>query len=598
MEVNIISILYNEILVILYMFEYLQSGLTVLRRYSLSTKGSMEGAKKLLSIIHSSAIPSIMEWSKCVHKSVVNICFLNMLSSIIALGITVTTKCLVDGAVSADRYALVKYGLILGGLILLDNLFATVLSMLRIRASAKLQRSMQSMLIKELLQKDYSSLKGYHSGDIVNRFFSDVSVVKNGVLSILPDLLSMAVSFIGAVLILLYMDWRFIILLIIGAIIGLGMVLLFREPMKRRHKQRQEAEGTVHAGAQEILGNIRIIKASGSERRARYQMANLQRNLEGEQIRQGFFSTIVNNGIGMMFDLSWFLCMIWGCVRISSGNLTYGSLAAIIQLIRFIQSPIANAAEIASETYGAASSAERIKELTDLPEEEVQETLTDFDEICINNITFQYDDGVEEVLQDVSCTIKKGDFVALTGMSGGGKSSLFQLLLGIYKPNQGEIIFKSGDKEVKASNGTRGLFAYVPQGNTLFYGSLRDNLIGFTDEATDEEILEACSMACIDDVVREIGLETLLGERGVGLSEGQAQRVGVARAILTKAPILLLDEATSALDEATEIKLLANISKMRDKTCIIVTHRRAALDICDYCLHIKNRRMTEETIME
>lgn len=558
----------------------------------------MESAKKLLSIIHSSAIPSILEWSKCVQKFVVGICALNMLSSVIALGITIATKFLVDGAVSADRYALVKFGLILGGLIILDNAIATVLSMLRIRASAKLQRSMQGMLIKDLLQKDYSSLKGYHSGDIVNRFFSDVGVVKSGVLSILPDLLSMAVSFTGAVLILLYMDWRFIILLIIGAVIGLGMVLLFREPMKGRHKRRQEAEGAVHAGAQEILGNIRIIKASGSERRARYQMANLQRELEGEQVRQGYFSTIVNNGIGMLFDLSWFFCMIWGCVRISRGNLTYGSLAAIIQLIRFIQSPIANAAEIASETYGAVSSAERIKELMDLPEEEVHETLEDFDEIRINNITFQYDDGAEEVLQDVSCTIKKGDFVALTGMSGGGKSSLFQLLLGIYKPTQGEILFKSGDKEVKASNGTRGLFAYVPQGNTLFYGSLKDNLIGFTDEATDEEILEACRMACIDDVVQEVGLETLLGERGVGLSEGQAQRVGVARAILTKAPILLLDEATSALDEATEIKLLANISKMRDKTCIIVTHRRAALDICDYCLHIKNRRMTEETIME
>ena len=558
----------------------------------------MESAKKLLSIIHSSVIPSILEWSGCVRRSLEGICLLNVLSSIIALGITIATKFLVDGAISADGRALVKYGLILGGLIILDNLVATGLSMLRIRASAKLQRSMQSMLIKNLLSKDYSSLKGYHSGDIVNRFFSDVAVVKNGVLSILPDLLSTAVSFLGAVLILLYMDWRFIILLIIGAIIGLGLVLLFREPMKRRHNRMQEAEGAVHAAAQEIIGNIRIIKASGSERRAGYQMAHLQRNLEGEQVRQGSFSTIVNNGIGMMFDLSWFFCMIWGCVRISNGNLTYGSLAAIIQLIRFIQSPIANAAGIASETYGAVSSAERIKELTDLPEEEVHETLSDFDEIRINNITFQYDDGVEEVLRDVSCTIKKGDFVALTGMSGGGKSSLFQLLLGIYKPTQGEITFKSGDKEVKASNGTRGLFAYVPQGNTLFYGSLKDNLIGFTDEATDEEILEACRIACIDDVVKEIGLETLLGERGVGLSEGQAQRVGVARAILTKAPILLLDEATSALDEETEVRLLANISEMRDKTCIIVTHRKAALDICDYCMNIKDHRMTEETIAE
>lgn len=558
--------------------------------------GIMENIRKLLLIIHSSAIPSILEWSKCARRSLEGICLLNVFSSIIALGITITTKFLVDGAISTDRHALVKYGLILGGLIILDNLLAMALSMLRIRASAKLQKSMQGMLIKDLLKKDYSALKGYHSGEIVNRFFSDVSVVKNGVLSIVPNLLSMGVSFLGAVLILLYMDWRFIILLIIGAVIGLGMVLFFRQPMKRRHKRMQEAEGAVHAASQEILGNIRIIKASGSERRARYQMTNLQDNLEEEQVRQGVFSATVNNGIGFMFDLSWFFCMIWGCVRIFDGALTYGSLAAIIQLIRFIQSPIANAAGIASEAYGAVSSAERIKELTDLPEEEVFETLTDFDEICLSNITFQYDNGVEEVLQDVNCMIKKGDFVALTGMSGGGKSSLFQLLLGIYRPTRGEVIFRSGDKEVKASNGTRGLFAYVPQGNTLFFGRLRDNLTSFTDEATDEEIMEACRLACIDDLVKEIGLDTPLGERGVGLSEGQAQRVGIARALLTKAPILLLDEATSALDEETEVKLLANISEMRDKTCIIVTHRRAALEICDYCMHIENHKMTEEAI--
>ena len=188
--------------------------------------------------------------------------------------------------------------------------------------------------------------------------------------------------------------------------------------------------------------------------------------------------------------------------------------------------------------------------------------------------------------------IRRGDFAALTGISGGGKTSLFQLLLGIYRPTSGRVFFEQGDRQVPVSKATRSLFAYVPQGNTLFSGTLRENLTMFTDHASPEEVQNAVRAACLEDVVREVGMDAVLGERGVGLSEGQAQRVAVARALLSKAPILLLDEATSALDEETEARMLKNISAMREKTCIIVTHRRAALSICDYTFHIENGRMT------
>ena len=208
---------------------------------------------------------------------------------------------------------------------------------------------------------------------------------------------------------------------------------------------------------------------------------------------------------------------------------------------------------------------------------------------------FHYPDSNENVLKDVNCTIGRGDFVALTGISGGGKTSLFQLLLGIYYPTEGSVSFRTESacsntveiqRQVPAGKGTRPLFAYVPQGNTLLSGTLRENLTMFTDSATDEEIMTAVKAACIDGLVEEIGLQAVLGERGMGLSEGQAQRVAIARALLSGAPILLLDESTSALDEETEAKLLANISAMRDKTCFIVTHRKAAMAICDYELHV------------
>ena len=227
-----------------------------------------------------------------------------------------------------------------------------------------------------------------------------------------------------------------------------------------------------------------------------------------------------------------------------------------------------------------------------LPDEDRGTQLERFDEIRLEKVNFHYEDAGEEVLTDVEGTIRRGDFVAVTGLSGGGKTSLFQLLLGIYKPTRGRVVFSDGDKRVCACRGTRGLFAYVPQGNTLMSGTLRDNLTMFTDTATEEEIAAAVHAARLDDVVVEIGLNAKLGERGIGLSEGQAQRVAIARALLSDAPILLLDEATSALDEGTEAKVLENISAMRDKTVIIVTHRRAALAICDYTLHIEDGHVT------
>ena len=551
-----------------------------------------ESLKKIRSVFHSPGIAAVWRWSKNVHARVVLICLISMVSTICSLGFTLATKGLVDGAVQSEIGTLRKYAIILAVLILLQHGFSALRAFLRIHASADLQKSMQGMLVRELLSKDYPGLKGYHSGELVNRLFSDVAVVKNGIMNILPNIIGIVVSFLGAAAILIAMDWHFVLLLIVGGILALTVVLLFRKPMKERHKRMQEAEGALHASAQETLENIRLIKASASEGRATHHIGNDQKNLSREQVRQGIFSFRLNDSMSYVFDFSWLFCMIWGCLNIYRGNLTYGSLAAMIQLIGRIQGPIANAVSIASQIYGVTSSAERLLELTDLPGEEPGETLEDFDEIRMDDITFIYDDGVEEVLQNISWTIHKGDFMALTGMSGGGKTSLFQLLLGIYRPTSGRLVFRLGEREAQASCGTRKLFAYVPQGNTLFSGTLRENLTMFTDMASDEAIGKAVKAACLDRVVENIGLDAVLGERGVGLSEGQAQRVAVARALLSGAPILLLDEATSALDEKTEARLLENISAMRDKTCIIVTHRRAALDICDYTMHLEDGKMS------
>ena len=318
--------------------------------------------KKFSSIFHSPGIAATVCWSKCVHLRVFLICVLTVVATICSLGFTIATKELVDGAVSSNMDAIRCFGILLGVLILARHLLNAAIALLRVKAAADLQKSLQGMMVRELLSKEYPGIKGYHSGELVNRVFSDVSVIKNGVMNILPHCVGIVVSFVGAAAILISMDWRFVIFMIAGGVLGLILVLLFRNPMKQQHKRMQESEGALHATMQETLENIRLIKASVSEERSSGRIAQEQEALATQQVRQGIFSFCMNSSMGLIFDLSWLFCMIWGCVNIYHGNLTYGSLAAMIQLIGRIQGPIANAVSIASEVYGVTSSAERLLE--------------------------------------------------------------------------------------------------------------------------------------------------------------------------------------------------------------------------------------------
>ena len=548
--------------------------------------------QRVKAVFNSPAYKAIFRWTKPFHGAIWGISLMGILGTVLSLWMSLVTKDLIDGAVSQDSGLLWKYGALLVEIIALERGISILSAWLRNRTNARLQLEMQRQVTESLMSKEYQALKSFHSGELVNRIFSDVSVVRDGVLNLLPSVLRLVVSFVGAAGILITMDWRFVPVIVIVGILGVVVTAAFRNPMKRRHKRMQDAQAKLHASTQETLENVRLIKASVSEERALDTMDEHREHLAKEQIRNGKLSIAMNNGMGSLFDISWLVCNLWGCVKIFQGTFTYGGLAALIQLVGRIQGPIANAVSLVSQMYGVVASAERLQEVIGLPDEETGEKLDGFDSIRLEGVRFQYAESREEVLIDVDGVIRKGDFVALTGISGGGKTSLFQLLLGIYKPTAGRVLFVSGEKQVPACKGTRSLFAYVPQGNMLMSGSLKDNLTMFTDHATEEEIRAAVKAACLEELVGKIGMEARLGERGVGLSEGQAQRVAIARALLSNAPILLLDEATSALDEETEAQVLRNIDEMRNKTVIIVTHRRAALEICDYTLHIAEGSMT------
>ena len=548
--------------------------------------------QRVKAVFNSPAYKAIFWWTKPFHGAIWGISLMGILGTVLSLWLTLVTRSLIDGAVSRDEGVLWKYGALLVGIILIERGISVLSAWLRTRTSAKMQLEMQRQVTASLMSKEYPALKPFHSGELVSRVFSDVGVVRDGVLNLLPSVLRLVVSFVGAAGILITMDWRFVPVIVIVGIIGVVVTAAFRNPMKRRHKRMQDAQAKLHASTQETLENVRLIKASVSEERALDTMDEHREHLAKEQIRNGKLSIAMNNGMGSLFDISWLVCNLWGCVKIFQGTFTYGGLAALIQLVGRIQGPIANAVSLVSQMYGVVASAERLQEVIGLPDEETGEKLDGFDSIRLEGVRFQYAESREEVLIDVDGVIRKGDFVALTGISGGGKTSLFQLLLGIYKPTAGRVLFVSGEKQVPACKGTRSLFAYVPQGNMLMSGSLKDNLTMFTDHATEEEIRAAVKAACLEELVGKIGMEAKLGERGVGLSEGQAQRVAIARTLLSNAPILLLDEATSALDEETEAQVLRNIDEMRNKTVIIVTHRRAALAICDYRMHLTDGKVS------
>lgn len=561
--------------------------------------------EKIIRMLKSPALADIWRWSEGNHWSVFWICILNLIVSGGSLVITVATKGIIDGATAHMSSQMWFYAIVMIITLLLVRIASLLSGLLSVRTGEVLLKEIRGILLRKLLRKQYASLNGYHSGELVNRMFSDVSVVRNGILDIVPRLVSMAVSFVGAAVILISMDWKFVAVLVAGGGLGMFLLVVFKNPMKTRHKAVQESEGRLHAVLQETLENLQLVKASVSEVRMEHQVARRQEMFLEMQLKKGFLSSYISAGINLLFQLGWLFCMLWGCWGIYQGHLTYGMLAAMIQLVGQIQGPIASAAGIAGQTYSTISSAERLKEILDLPEEEdcgpVGQSILyeQLSEIRIENMDFSYGRGEQSVLEHVNCSIRPGDFVAVTGVSGGGKSTLFQLLLGIYQPCSGRLCFcfnnDSGPAaQETASRKTRALFAYVPQGNTLFSGTLRENFAMFTDGVTDEEIWQAARLACIDHLIAELedGLDTVIGERGIGLSEGQAQRVAIARALLSKAPILLLDESTSALDEETEAKVLENISSLKDKTCLIVTHRSAAIRICDYRIHIETGKVS------
>jgi ATP-binding cassette subfamily B protein len=343
--------------------------------------------------------------------------------------------------------------------------------------------------------------------------------------------------------------------------------------MKKRHKAMQESETHVRSMIQESLANIPVIKSFETEDHIVNNLDSLQKTYYQSVLKKQKLTMITSFGMTGFLALGYGLAIVFGAIRLSTDAISIGGLVAIIQLIGYLQSPFSGISQLIPKYYQMTASIERMKVLDDLASDVKNEIdVNAFDCITANHLSFSYLE--DYIIKDLSFTINRGDIIQITGPSGKGKTTLLKLMLSLYQPTSGDLSIEIGKHKESLSPSFRKLFSYVPQNHMIMSGTIKENL-SFYQEASDNQLWQVLSFVNLDDDIRKLplSLNTKLGEKGVGLSEGQLQRLAIARALLKDAPIILLDEITSALDEKTEQHVLKNIQTLAHKTIIIISHR-------------------------
>lgn len=528
--------------------------------------------------------------------------FLTVLSTGLSLAFAYMVQFLVNSASSKNTQLLWIFSAVLLGVLFVRIALQTLSGYAAEHLRAKITSDLRTRTFGKILRSDYGKVQGYHSGELLNRLTTDISEVSADTVGLLPAIVGMVVQCLGAIVALLTIDPLFTLIYVVcGCAFG-GISAFFRKQIKKRQQEVLEIDGKSRAFMQEGVSSVMTIKAYGAEAKTEEKANALSRLYYQKRMRRMRLRSLMGAVFSLLGNFGLIFAVVWCSVSVLNGNTDYGSILSVILLLMQLQHPFTAFSSVIPVYYARLTSGERLQEIEALPceaiasgemEQGAYEALRD---ISVENVEFTY--GRDVVLSNATATIKKGEIVCLTGASGSGKSTLFKLLLNVFTPNDGGLWLDDGKGNKKPLTAKeRGLFAYVPQGKFLFSGTIYENLTFFTGEADDMEqrIKNALETACAEFVWDlPQGLQTPLTEGGGGLSEGQMQRLAVARAILSDRPILLLDEATSALDGETETRLLENVRKFKDKTCLIVTHRPAALAIADRILSVENGKIVEK----
>lgn len=532
-----------------------------------------------------------------------NICLITVLyciTAVLGVYLSIVSKNLIDGAVQGQMNVIIQFSVVLVAMVLVQIVINIWCKVIIFNISSKLEIVIKTHLFKQILKKHYGDIKEFHSGELMNRLTSDVTVVTNTITTILPQIAYLIVKLTGVFIVLFSIDYVFALVFFIGGFLILLLSQLFKKKMKSLHKKAQETDGKVKSFLQETLESLLVVKVFRAEKKVAKNAEDLQDDNFKVKRKRNYISIFATTGFSFIFTVGYFYGMIWGAFNIFHGVITYGTLTAVLSLITQIQGPISGLTGILPQYYAALASAERIMEIEKYENEIIINSETvdfkkiydDMESIEFDDITFSYD--TEKIFEHTSLSIKKGDYIVISGISGIGKSTLTRLLLNVFSLDDGEIYIKQKDgSKIYIDKRMRTMFAYVPQGNFLLSGTIRDNISFVRPDATDEEIMEAAKISCAAEFINELpdGLDTRIGEKGSGLSEGQVQRIAIARAVICDAPVLLLDEATSALDIQTEHTLLENLRAQRNITCILVSHKRAANLVCNKEVVIKNKKI-------
>lgn len=510
---------------------------------------------------------------------------------------------LINMAVARDKEGFYRMVGIMVAFSVFSMAVSILASFLTFWCETSLQNSLKERLFSDILKRDYAEVTATHSGEWMNRLTGDTRIIASSLTGILPAIAGSVVSLFGAFFAMTLLDKWLVMMLVPAGFLLIFFTTIIRRIMKRMQKEAREADGKVRVFLQERLASLMIIRTFAAEqpviKGAHEKLMEFQRIRN----RNMLFRTTVGVGYSLITFAGSLFVLAYCSYGLLNGTMGFGDMTALMQLIGKVKAPFSNFSGIVAGYYTMLASTERLMEAELLTEDisrtEDQEKIMEmyknrFVGIALKDANFTYrprkrKDGSYstslKVLKDINVEVKKGEYVAFTGISGGGKSTILRLFLCLYPLDSGERILYTTDGPEPLTSAWRGLFAYVPQGNHLMTGTLRE-VICFGDEEKmkqEEKIREALKLACADEFVANLkdGLDTPLGERGSGLSEGQTQRIAIARAIFSEHPILILDEATSSLDGDTEQQLLKNLRAMTDKTVLIVTHRPAALDFCD-----------------
>ncbi len=515
---------------------------------------------------------------------------LGLLSVVVSLSQVWAVKHAIDVASHAVEGSLYWAVALMGGLILCD--FAINISAVWVRniLGIKAQNRMQQKMLDRILRSEWQGRERLHSGDVINRLEKDVGNVVVFLTETIPSTVSTLALFLGAFFYLFSMDKLLSVVIIVMLPIFILFSKLYINRMRFLTREVRDSDSKVQSVLQETVQNRMIIKTLESDSMMVDKLENTQSELRQKVMKRTAFSVFSNLILNFGFALGYLIAFLWSAMRMSAGTLTFGGMTAFLQLVNKIQGPARSLTRLVPQFVSVFTAAERLMELEENPLEEQGDPLL-MEAPCgirFNDVSFAYEKEEGRVINHLSFDFKPGSCTAILGETGAGKTTLVRMILALIRPQGGEVAIYNGKDSATLSPRHRCNLVYVPQGNTLLSGTIRENLRLGRVTATDEEMENALQLACAD-FVKDLpqGLDNPCSESGGGLSEGQAQRIAIARALLREGSVMLFDEATSALDPETERRLLQNILANHDKTIIFITHRPAVVDYCDQVLHVE-----------